>query len=292
MNQQKEQNTQELYKQAALLINDCQHLLITAGAGIGVDSGLPDFRGTKGFYKAYPTFEKTGLNFYDIANPSFFFRRPHDFWWFYGHRFQAYKAAKPHDGFHILKQWFNKKDSYIYTSNVDGHFQKAGFPDSRIVECHGSINHLQCAINCDESIKKISTLPFKSDNEHLKITGHLPRCRTCGGFARPNILMFYDYDWATERSERQKIAFDTWREQIDTTKLVIIEIGAGKAIPSIRQLSHSFDAPIIRINPDSSLLAKNTRLNIHPQKSVFIAQGALDALTGIKQALEQIKTEL
>ena len=29
-------------------------LLITAGAGMGVDSGLPDFRGAQGFWKAYP----------------------------------------------------------------------------------------------------------------------------------------------------------------------------------------------------------------------------------------------
>jgi NAD-dependent SIR2 family protein deacetylase len=26
--------------------------MITAGAGIGVDSGLPDFRGSEGFWKA------------------------------------------------------------------------------------------------------------------------------------------------------------------------------------------------------------------------------------------------
>jgi hypothetical protein len=29
-------------------------LLITAGAGMGVDSGLPDFRGKNGFWRAYP----------------------------------------------------------------------------------------------------------------------------------------------------------------------------------------------------------------------------------------------
>ncbi len=29
-------------------------ILITAGAGMGVDSGLPDFRGNEGFWKAYP----------------------------------------------------------------------------------------------------------------------------------------------------------------------------------------------------------------------------------------------
>jgi len=36
-------------RQAAAWIRDADGLLITAGAGMGVDSGLPDFRGTEGF---------------------------------------------------------------------------------------------------------------------------------------------------------------------------------------------------------------------------------------------------
>jgi len=44
-------------------------LLITAGAGMGVvDSGLPDFRGDKGFWRAYPLFERLGASSVDRAN--------------------------------------------------------------------------------------------------------------------------------------------------------------------------------------------------------------------------------
>ena len=39
---------------AAQVIVKADALLITAGAGMGVDSGLPDFRGNKGFWNAYP----------------------------------------------------------------------------------------------------------------------------------------------------------------------------------------------------------------------------------------------
>ncbi|HNI73089.1 MAG TPA: NAD-dependent deacetylase, partial [Accumulibacter sp.] len=35
-------------QRAAALFGDADGLLITAGAGIGVDSGLPDFRGPQG----------------------------------------------------------------------------------------------------------------------------------------------------------------------------------------------------------------------------------------------------
>lgn len=40
---------------AAEAIRNADAILIGAGAGMGVDSGLPDFRGNDGFWKAYPT---------------------------------------------------------------------------------------------------------------------------------------------------------------------------------------------------------------------------------------------
>ena len=45
-------------------------LLITAGAGMGVDSGLPDFRGNEGFWKAYPALGRAKKSFTDMANPA------------------------------------------------------------------------------------------------------------------------------------------------------------------------------------------------------------------------------
>ncbi|CAN5722813.1 hypothetical protein BH11PSE12_BH11PSE12_17260 [soil metagenome] len=40
---------QHAYETAAELLSQADGLLITAGAGMGVDSGLPDFRGNAGF---------------------------------------------------------------------------------------------------------------------------------------------------------------------------------------------------------------------------------------------------
>ena len=39
---------------------------------MGVDSGMPDFRGDKGFWKAYPPYERLGISFVDAANPAGF----------------------------------------------------------------------------------------------------------------------------------------------------------------------------------------------------------------------------
>lgn len=117
---------------AAAWIAAADSLIITAGAGMGVDSGLPDFRGPAGFWASYPALGKRKLHFNDIANPESFKVRPRLAWGFYGHRLQLYRDTSPHDGFGLLKKWADKKlhGAFVYTSNVDGHFQKAGFAES------------------------------------------------------------------------------------------------------------------------------------------------------------------
>ena len=57
---------------AAKAIAGADALLITAAAGMGVDSGLPDFRGEHGFWNAYPAYRQLGLSFVNLANPRWF----------------------------------------------------------------------------------------------------------------------------------------------------------------------------------------------------------------------------
>ena len=60
----------ENYRRCAEMIRQADGLLITAGAGIGVDSGLPDFRGPQGFWGAYPALGRARIAFEAIANPA------------------------------------------------------------------------------------------------------------------------------------------------------------------------------------------------------------------------------
>ena len=90
---------QEASRIAAQKLKSAQALIITSGAGMGVDSGLPDFRGNKGFWKAYPMYERLGLNFFEAANPAHFIRDPAFGWGFYGHRAGLYSNTHPHEGF-------------------------------------------------------------------------------------------------------------------------------------------------------------------------------------------------
>eukprot|EP00499_Haloplacidia_sp_CaronLabIsolate_P001925 CAMPEP_0196786948 /NCGR_PEP_ID=MMETSP1104-20130614/22330_1 /TAXON_ID=33652 /ORGANISM="Cafeteria sp., Strain Caron Lab Isolate" /LENGTH=68 /DNA_ID=CAMNT_0042157277 /DNA_START=1 /DNA_END=203 /DNA_ORIENTATION=+ len=48
-------------RKAAEFVMNADAILVTAGAGMGVDSGLPDFRGVHGFWKAYPPFKERGI---------------------------------------------------------------------------------------------------------------------------------------------------------------------------------------------------------------------------------------
>jgi NAD-dependent SIR2 family protein deacetylase len=134
------------FQTAAAAIRTAEALVITAGAGMGVDSGLPDFRGNEGFWNAYPPYRQLGLSFIETANPAHFQRDPAFAWGFYGHRTNLYRSTVPNPGFTLLRNWMKRfqLNAFIFTSNVDGQFQKAGFSDEEILEVHGSIHYLQC----------------------------------------------------------------------------------------------------------------------------------------------------
>ena len=72
----------ELYE----IMNRADAVIIAAGAGMGVDSGLPDFRGEEGVWNTYPVLKKMGLDFQQMANPEWFVKQPELAWAFYGHR--------------------------------------------------------------------------------------------------------------------------------------------------------------------------------------------------------------
>lgn len=147
------------------------------GAGMGVDSGLPDFRGTEGFWKSYPAFGREQVDVHAIASPVAFRDRPQRAWGFYGHRLEFYRQTQPHAGFEMLKRWGKKMSQgyAVFTSNVDGQFQKAGCNPGVIHECHGSIHHLQCLNAC---IPAIWPAPMDSSQKSTWLSADCSvRCR-------------------------------------------------------------------------------------------------------------------
>ena len=241
---------------AAKLIAQADALLITAGAGMGVDSGLPDFRGPGGFWGVYPALGRAGLHFEDIANPRTFIEKPRLAWGFYGHRLNLYRKTVPGKSFSILKTMAEGMPygAFVFTSNVDGLFQKAGFPAARVCEVHGSIHHLQCLNRCSDKIWYANQVQPDIDEENCRLLSELPTCPHCGGIARPNILMFGDWYWNDQRQRDQMAALQAWLDRVSNA--VIIEIGAGTAIPTIRRFGESLCYPLIRINTAESDVPK------------------------------------
>lgn len=267
---------------AADLVSRAGALVIAAGAGMGVDSGLPDFRGDAGFWRAYPALADAGLSFVEVASPQTFATDPRLAWGFYGHRLAMYRQTVPHEGFAILRRWAKSRQlpTTVFTSNVDGQFQRAGFDGGQIHECHGSIHKLQCTRPCCDDLWPADSLEIEIDADLCQWLGDLPTCLHCGAVARPNILMFGDGSWLEHRSEQQQLQQDLFLEQVH--RPVIIEIGAGVEIATVRRFSDSLvrrhGGRIVRINPRESTVA--------PGCGVGLASGALAALQAIDLALE------
>lgn len=265
--------------EAATVLGQAKTLVITAGSGMGVDSGLPDFRGPQGFWRAYPMYQALDIEFVDAANPVHFENDPAFGWGFYGHRTHLYRRTEPHAGFALLRNWTKRYGlaTFVVTSNVDGQFQKAGFASDAILEVHGSIHHLQCTVPCSSRIWE-NDLPIAVDYQTMRALDY-PYCPGCGAVARPNILMFGDYGWIGERTAHQQQCFDRFLANAKSP-LVVIELGAGTAIPTIRHLSERLarrsGGRLIRINPREPQV---------PGGQIALAMGALEALGWIDQAL-------
>ncbi len=269
---------------AAELLLQADALLVTAGAGMGVDSGLPDFRGNQGFWRAYPALGQRGLSFAEVASPFSFDTDPALAWGFYGHRLALYRRTVPHAGFHILHAWGQRlpQGLGVFTSNVDGHFQRAGFDTARLVECHGAIHRLQCTQPCHSSVWPADDFLPEVDEVACRLLNAPPRCPRCGALARPHILMFNDGAWLEQHSLAQLSRLQHWLTGCQ--RPLVVELGAGTAIPSVRHfgqqvLSHH-GGRLLRINPHEAAVPGS----LH----VGIAGPALATLRAIDAALQAL----
>jgi hypothetical protein len=119
------------------------------------------------------------------------------------------------------------------------------------------------------------------DEAACQLRSPLPRCPHCGGLARPNVLMFDDSDWI---EIRPTLRADLDRWVIRAMHPVVLEIGAGTAVPSVRlftaRMHRLFGARIVRINPGDATVAEGS--------GIGLAMGALQALRAIDVAMADL----
>jgi NAD-dependent SIR2 family protein deacetylase len=84
----------------------------------------------------------------------------------------------PHAGFSPLRRWGASRR--VFTSNVDGQFQRAGFAE--VAEVHGSIHHLRCVEPCTDDLWAADgpTVTVDRDDARPGPVAHLPELRRTG----------------------------------------------------------------------------------------------------------------
>ena len=92
-----------------------------------------------------------------------------------------------------------------------------------------------------------------------KAVGDLPICPSCASTARPNVLMFNDVGFAPKKYKEQRQRYEEWVDSLPIdAKVVVIEVGAGLAVPTVRNEAESMarrlKATLVRINLDDAVI--------------------------------------
>ena len=260
-------------------ICDAEALLIVAGAGMGIDSGLPDYRGPNGLWNTWHPARELNMRYEQLSTNELFLNDPHLAWGFQTYLTKMYHHLDPHNGYTLLLQMAEKKfknNYFVITSNVDSQFLKAGFSENKLYEVHGTKRLWQCIDKkCNKNHfpfqMEIDKLP-QIDEKTLYAVDPLPKCIHCGKIARPNVSFFGDLFFNEKTTKVQSSRLYDWLESIKHKKLVIMELGCGISEHSIRfelkknqytMMSNEWKLPkhflsdintnLIRINPDEEI---------------------------------------
>jgi NAD-dependent SIR2 family protein deacetylase len=286
--------SEEVIKAATEAIKNADCIYITAGSGMSVDSGLPDFRGGK-FAECFP-----GLNGVDLKDfsPKLVAREPYVTMGYFCEIYSLFSKGTPHAAYRYLYELVrdrgekNKDFYFLTTTNVDGFFRET-FPLDRLQEVHGTMHLLQCADKCSDSLWPVegfyNAAPFPCPVDERKFAiDPLPLCKNCNKSAvRPNMYLFDDEDhYVKALSDKEEAAYQEWISKIHGN-FVLIEIGCGEYVNDLRvageELAISFSlrdgchVTLIRINPNDCNMPEST----DTLKCIPIKVSALEALTKI-----------
>lgn len=277
-----QQVIEETVQRAAHCVSNADVLLIAAGAGMGVDAGLPDYYG--GIHAAHPRLAEIGLNIYDLSNHALFKHNPALAWGHWVTRQREYLQAQPHDGYHILHTWSNnnKRIVRIVTTNLDQHFLRAGFTSDNVYEMHGSMYDAQCMSRCGASPWSIDVANMPSvDLNKMHLFEPLPLCIKCDGPARVCTSLAVDGYWDSSNVEVARTRHEIFFRELSPERvLTVLEIGCGTVMPKVRTEA----ARIIKEHRMRGGRAVHIRINLHQahieehEDNISLPLGALEAL--------------
>lgn len=286
---QQQEHVREATLRTAQHVHDADVLLVAAGAGMGVDAGLPDYYG--GIHLAHPRISEMGLNIYDLSSHTLFEHNPTLAWGHWITRQREYMNTTPHTGYHILRDWSNnsQRSVRVVTTNLDRHFLRAGFASDNIFEMHGSMYDAQCMHDCgvDPWSLDISNMS-PVDSNTMRLLGPSPLCIQCGGPARVCTSLATDGHWNSSQVDAARIRHESFFRELTAEQiLTVLEIGCGTVMPKVRiestriaeeHRTRGGRATHIRIN------LHQADINQHPD-NISLPLGALEALRAINQLI-------
>jgi len=159
----------DLIKKTAGVIHRSNKVVAFTGAGISVESGIPDFRGAGGLWEKY--------NPSEYATIEAFHANPQKVWMMLKEMGSLLESSRPnpaHLALAELEEMGHVRS--IITQNIDNLHQDAG--NKRVIEFHGSHRKLVC-LSCGRLYGR----------EEVDLEVLPPRCR-CTGALKPNVVFF------------------------------------------------------------------------------------------------------
>lgn len=159
-----------LTRRAAKDLLKSKKTIAFTGAGISVESGIPDFRSAGGLWERFDPEE--------YAHIEAFYSNPEKVWVMLKEMFSLILKAKPNPA-HIGLAELERMGLLccIITQNVDGLHQAAG--SQNVIEYHGSHRTLSC-LKCSKSMA----------GTHLTLNDLPPRCPSCSSLLKPDVVFF------------------------------------------------------------------------------------------------------
>lgn len=169
--------------------NPNHKVVVLTGAGISAESGIKTFRDNNGLWESH--------NVYDVATPEGFSSNPRLVWQFYKQRYAQLSQVEPNAGHYALVELehFLKKNFCLVTQNIDGLHKKAG--NTEIIEMHGTLKKVLCS-KCNSKYKM----------SEVNLEEELPRCLSCNGILRPDVVWFGEVPYKLELISRKTMMAD------------------------------------------------------------------------------------
>jgi NAD-dependent deacetylase len=241
-----------LLERAAAALAAARHVCVLTGAGISAESGIPTFRDAlTGLWANYRAEE--------LATPEAFERDPGFVWKWYEWRRELIRQALPNAGHLALAALATRVPRLtLVTQNVDGLHQRAG--SVGVIEYHGNILRDRCLVEQVVS------------ERGRDAGGELPRCASCGGLLRPDVVWFGEMipRAALLNSDAAAASCDLFLS-VGTSSLVYP--AAGLAETALLR-----GVPVIEINPNPTELTDRADIALAGPSGVVLPQ-LLAALT-------------